>query len=424
MTPADHILLVVGASLVALGMSSRVVKKHALSPVLLALVVGVLVGPHVLDAVDPAAEVPRHVLLEQLARVALALAVVDIALRLRPEDLRVNARRLAVLLLVVMPGMWLMTALGASLLLGLSATLALCLAAALTPTDPGVASALVTGKLPNALLPRRVRMSLQSEAAANDGLALSFVLLAGALATLPAGEALPHALTESGRQLAVSVAVGLVTGWLLLKLVGWAGVHRLAEEDWFPLAASGLAVAVLALAHLLGGSGILAAFLAGLVFAEGLPERLREPIHVVHRSITKVALTVVFLAFGTVLPVDRWWPELGLAGTGFALWVLLLRRLPVALPALLATGTGAKSSVFMAWAGPLGVAGIYYLAYLHEYSLPEYERLFAAGSLAITVSVVGQALAAAPAVHGYHRATGEPEVDGEDDELVLRGPLP
>lgn len=422
MVPADAVLLIVGASVLALGLSSKVVKTHALSPVLLALAVGVLVGPRALGLVDPVAEVPRHVLLEQLARVALALSVVDIALRLRPDDLRDNARRLGVLLLVVMPGMWLVTGLGAYLLLGLPVAVALLLGAALTPTDPGVASALVTGSLPNRLLPRRVRTSLQGEAAANDGLALPFVLLSGALATLSADRALPEFAAEAGRQLGVAIVVGVVTGYLLLKVVDWAGVHRLAEEDWFPLAASGLAVAVLALAHLLGGTGILAAFLAGLVFSEGLPEQLREPIHEVHRSITKVALTVVFLAFGTVLPVDLWWPELGAAGVAFALWVLLLRRLPVALPVLRLSGTGLRSAAFMGWAGPLGVASIYYLAFVHRYELPEYERIFVAGTLAITASVVGQALAAVFAVRGYHRATGAPESD--DEELVLDGPLP
>jgi sodium/hydrogen antiporter len=423
MTPADAVLAVVGLSVVVLGLASRLVKQHALSPVLLALAVGVLVGPRALAFVDPAGQVPRHVLLEQVARVALALSVVDVALRLRPSDLRDNALRLAVLLAVVMPGMWLVTGLGAWLLLGLPVAVALLLAAALTPTDPAVASALVTGSLPNRLLPRRVRMSLQGEAAANDGLALPFVLASGALATLPAGRALEELATEAGRQLGVAVVVGLGTGWLLLRLVDWAGVHRLAEEDWFPLASSGLAVAVLALSHLLGGTGVLAAFLAGLVFSEGLPEELRQPIHEVHRSITKVALTVAFLTFGTVLPVDLWWPELGLAGLAFAGWVLVLRRLPVAVPALRVGGTGWLSSVFMGWSGPLGVAGIYYLAFLHRYGLPEYERLFAAGSLAITVSVLGQALAASSAVRGYARTTGS-TAQGDEDELVLGGRLP
>jgi NhaP-type Na+/H+ or K+/H+ antiporter len=422
MMTADRVLLLVGVSVVVLGLSSKLVKQFALSPILLALGAGVLAGPVVLDVVDTAEHVPRHVLLEQVARVALAMSVVDIALRLRPSDLRANARRLAVLLVVVMPGMWLVTAWGASLLLGLPLALALLLAACLTPTDPGVASALVTGTLPNRLLPRRVRMSLQGEAAANDGLALPFVLFSGLLATLPLGEALPEFALEAVRQVGLALVVGAAVGAALMWLTDKAGVHRLAEEDWYPLAATGLAACVLALTHLLGGTGVLAAFVAGLVFAEGLPEGLREPIHQVHRSITKVALTVVFLAFGTVLPVDAWWPELGVSGALFALWVLVLRRFPVAFPVLWLSGTGALSSAYVAWAGPLGVAGIYYLAFVERYHLPEYEMLFLAGSLAITVSVLGQALAAPLAVRGYRRVTGAEDDAGE--ELTVPGPLP
>jgi NhaP-type Na+/H+ or K+/H+ antiporter len=417
----DRTLLLVGVAVLVLGLSSRLVKRHALSPVLLALAVGVLCGPRVLDLVDPLAEVPRHVLLEQLARVALAMSVVDIALRLRPADLRANAVRLAVLLAVVMPGMWLMTSWGASLLLGLPLAVALLLGACLTPTDPGVASALVTGTMPNSMLPRRVRMSLQGEAAANDGLALPFVIFSGLLATMPLQDALADFAVEAGRQLGIAVVVGGAAGWLLMKVVDVAGVHRLSEEDWFPLAASALAATVLALSHLLGGTGVLAAFVAGLVFSEGVPEKLREPIHEVHRSLTKVALTVVFLAFGTVLPFDAWWPQLGLAGAAFAVWVLLLRRLPVGFAAVRLTRTGPLSSAFIGWSGPLGVAGIYYLAYAHRYGLAEYEKLFLAGSLAITASVLGQALAATAAVQGYRRSTGAQD---EEEELELPGRLP
>lgn len=422
MITVDRALLVLGLSVVVLGLSSKVVKQHALSPVLLALGVGVAVGPAALDVVDPAAVVPRHVLLEQVARVALAMSVVDIALRLRPADLRDNARRFAVLLLVVMPGMWLITAYGASLLLGLPLAVALLLGACLTPTDPGVASALVTGTMPNRLLPRRVRMSLQAEAGANDGLALPLVVFSGLLATMPFSEALPEFAVEAGKQVGIAVIVGGAVGLSLKWITDKAGVHRLAEEDWFPLAASGLAVSVLALAHLLGGTGVLAAFVAGLVFAEGVPKNLREPIHVVHRSLTKVTLTVVFLVFGTVLPVDQWWPELGVTGVLFALWVLFLRRLPVAFPALRLSGNGSLSSAFMGWSGPLGVAGIFYLAYIHRYDLAEYETIFLAGSLAIAVSVLGQALAAAPAVHAYRRVSGVEDDEGE--ELTIEGRLP
>ena len=420
---ADPVLLLAGAALVLLGLSSKIVKRFALSPILLALATGVVVGPHVLGLIDPTPIVPRGPLLEQLARVALAFSVVDITLRTNPEDLRRNARRIGVLLLIVMPGMWLLTSLGAGLVLGLPIAVALLLGAALTPTDPGVASALVTGVLPNRLLPRRVRMSLQVEAAANDGLALPFVIFAGLLASSHTGGVLSTWVVHVATELGIAIAVGVVVGYGLRWATDLAGVDRLAEEDWFPLASAGLALSALALTHLLGGTGIFAAFVAGLVFSEGVPESLREPIHTVHRSLTKAALCVLFLAFGLVLPIDQWWPLLGYAGIGFALWTFVLRRVPVALPAVgLLTSTGWVSSSYIAVSGPLGVASIYYLVYAERFGIEDYERFFAAGTLAVTVSVLGYALTSAAAARAYARRTGESTDEG--DELVLEGRLP
>jgi sodium/hydrogen antiporter len=197
---ADRALVVTGLAIIVLGLSSKVVKTHGLSPIALALAAGALLGPHALDVVDLHEHAPRHVILEELARVTLALSVVDIALRLRPRDLRREAKALGSLLLVVMPGMWVVTGAGVWLLLGLPFAAAFVFAAALTPTDPGAASALATGRMPNRLLPRDVRMTLQGEAAANDGLALPFLLLAGAAATVPPGSVTEEFLAEAGRQ--------------------------------------------------------------------------------------------------------------------------------------------------------------------------------------------------------------------------------
>ncbi len=51
----DRVLLIVGIAIVVLALSSRVVKRYALSPVLLALAAGVVVGPQALGLVDPTA---------------------------------------------------------------------------------------------------------------------------------------------------------------------------------------------------------------------------------------------------------------------------------------------------------------------------------------------------------------------------------
>ena len=163
----------------------------------------------------------------------------------------------------------------------------------------------------------------------------------------------------------IAVLVGAVVGWLLMRAVDIAGVHRIAEEDWFPPAST--AKPPTARGHRSGcqrpGAGTPARRLRGAGrlrgrprVPEGVPEALREPIHVVHRSITKVALTAVFLAFGTSSRSTPRWPQLGAGGVLFALWALFLRRLPVVLPAVrLMTRTGWTSSAFIGWSGPMAI---------------------------------------------------------------------
>ena len=131
---------------------------------------------------------------------------------------------------------------------------------------------------------------------------------------------------------------------------------------------------------------------------------------------------LVFLALGAVAPLPEW-GELGWVGAAFAIWVLLLRRLPLTYPAMRATHTGPYSSAYIGWSGPLGVAAIYYLIYSVRYHPVGYERIYAAGTLAVVpVSLLGQAASATPLVHRYRGATGAIAAEGED--LELDGPLP
>lgn len=67
---------------------------------------------------------------------------------------------------------------------------------------------------------------------------------------------------------------------------------------------------------------------------------------------------------------------------------MLLRRPPLTWLTLLPSDTGPRSRTFLAGFGPLGVPGVYYLAFAARNGLPEYERLFAAWSLAIRSSRV------------------------------------
>lgn len=65
--------------------------------------------------------------------------------------------------------------------------IAILIGAAITPTDPVVAAAIVTGTVATKNLPSRIRHVLSAESGANDGLALPFVAAAIVLVTAGGG---------------------------------------------------------------------------------------------------------------------------------------------------------------------------------------------------------------------------------------------
>lgn len=115
------VLVVVGATLLVLALVSAIVKRLYLSTVLVALLVGVAVGPAGLAVVDPVAAPGDHRrVLEELARVTLAISLMAAGLQITREDLRSTLGRTGALLTVGMLGMWAATGVGAWLLLDLS----------------------------------------------------------------------------------------------------------------------------------------------------------------------------------------------------------------------------------------------------------------------------------------------------------------
>lgn len=395
----DLVLVVLGGTLLVVGLPSALIKRVWLSVPLVALALGVVLGPEVLRVLDPGRLDHEHKALEELARVTLAVSLVGAGLQFTRGDVRDVWRRAASLLTVAMVGMWLLTSAGAWLLLDLPVWVALLVGAILTPTDPVVASSLVTGPLAKANLPRWLRRSLQLEAGANDGLALVFVLVPALVLTLPdddvgtiAGEALG--------QVGLAVGVGLALGWVTAKLVDLAEDHRAATEDFFLVGALALAVLTLGAVHALGGTGILASFVAGVTFSLALGERYAKELEQMQAALEHLFVVPVFLFLGMVLPWDDW-QALGWSGLAFALWALLVRRPPAAVAALAIVRTPRRGAAFLSWYGPMGVAALYYALFVERYGLEQYDRIFAACTLAIVVSVVVFSVTATPGVRAY-----------------------
>jgi NhaP-type Na+/H+ or K+/H+ antiporter len=199
----------VGSLAVVLAAMSTNVRDLPLSEPLLALVLGVVVGPEVLGLIQvPEDQRPR--LMTEVARVLLAVSLMGVGLRYPVRQLRGVLSPTALLVTVGMVGMAALTAALMWLVLGVPVALAVLRGACLTPTDPVLASSVVTGKPAEEHLPLRTRQLLSAESGTNDGLALPLVLVGIALFWGRRGGAPPS--RASTRSVSVSSSVWLRAG--------------------------------------------------------------------------------------------------------------------------------------------------------------------------------------------------------------------
>lgn len=400
-------LAAIGGLLLVLGMLSGLIhEKGILSEPLFALVAGVLIGPAAFGLVDLAHFGDPQTILEYAALLTLAIALLGVALRL-PEWYSVrNGRLLLVLLGCLMPLMWIACSLLAYLILGLPFWVCVLLGAILTPTDPVVASTIVTGGVAERNLPARLRHAISAESGWNDGLALPFVFLPILVLTRPQGEAFPYWITHTVLwEVVVGAALAALIGLVAGGTLRWAEARKTLERT--PLLTVGLALSftVLGVAELLGTNGVLAAFVAGVVFNAVGSSDAKERQEDVQEAITRFFDLPIFVLLGMALPWEGWL-ELGWGGLLLAVLVLVLRRMPAALllRPLLGPLRRTKDVLFLGWFGPIGAAALYYST--HALRETGVEEVWTVGSLVIVASVVAHGITDTPLTKLYGRRAG------------------
>ncbi|MGY8819129.1 MAG: cation:proton antiporter domain-containing protein [Pseudomonadales bacterium] len=406
MSQLNIALAIMGGVAVCTALLSALIKRSPVSEPALAVLVGLAVGPYGLSWLDLAHWGDTFSILEQAARLTLAIGLMGVALRLQRAALKAMLKPVMLLLTFVMLGMWLVSSLLAGWLLGLSLWAALLLGAVVTPTDPVVASSIVTGKFAKQHLPLRLRDTLSAESGANDGLAYAFVMLPILM--------LSHSPDQAwSRWLIESVLIGIGGAALMGAIVGFAAAKLLAFAEHKKLVASssllGYTVAfsllTLGLAKLLHTDGVLAVFAAGLafnLFSEKHEEQEEENIQ---EAVAKLFTLPMFVIFGIALPLHDWvalgWPLVALA-----LLVLLLRRPPVVMvmSSIWRHSLNSRDSLYLGWFGPLGIAAIYYAALAHSHL---HDPLYwHAASALIFASIMIHGVSAAPLSRLYSRHPG------------------
>lgn len=389
-------LAIVAGVLLGVGAISKKLTNSPITPTMVFVAVGVLVGPQVLDGID----VRNTSSVGTLAEASLALVLFSDASRINLGSLRQG---------IGVPSRLLGLGLPLTIILGtLVATFvfdqftpgeALILSVILAPTDAALGQAVVTDRH----VPARIRQGLNVESGLNDGICVPLLFAAVALADVEShiddGRGAIQLLVQ---EIGFGALAGVLAGALLAFLFIRAGRRGLIAGRWkqvMPVAGAGLAFG---LAAALGGSGFIAAFVAGIAFRRLLgrdPAELNE----LTDEFGDILSGVTFLLFGALFLG----PALGQVSWEIVLYAILsltaVRMVPVAL-AMIGSHARRPTVGFLGWFGPRGLASIAFaVIVVEESNLPNQELIVLVVSLTVGLSVFAHGLSAVPLAQRYGR---------------------
>lgn len=418
----DLMLIVFFISLIII-LSGAVYKKlqsHSVTEPFIALILGVVVGPDVLDIIHSAPAAQEFKVLRTACEFTLAMALMATALRLPQHFLKKNKQTASLLVIFGMILMWLLSSMVFYLVLpGFSIGQCLLVGAIIAPTDPVVASTLTSGKAAKKYLPGFLRNNLSFESGMNDGLSYPVVFLSLFIAGFAGFD-----LAEWGKRIllyenivcaVLAYFIGAGAGFLLKKS------HKAGLMNKKTILPFSLAVALLLLAgfNAMKMNGIIAVFVGSLAFAEDITasEELEEK-HV-QESMERLTTTPVFFILGLMLPWQEW-SSLGWKAVAIPVLILFFRRIPALLSLmqfLPKFRNKIYSSLLLGWFGPIGVATLYYSVLMKEKSAMEDAWIIP--SLIVAASTVVHGLTSIPLEKMYHhkgtRANEVKKGDWESD---------
>src|SRR4051812_6236542 len=390
-------LALVALALVGVAAVSQRLSGTPITPAILFVAFGLLVGPEVLDGVDLSSTGST---VRVLAEATLALVLFADASRIDIGALRRTVDVPVRLLGIGLPLTIALGAVAAAALFGeLSIEEAVILAVVLAPTDAALGQAVVT----EPRVPQRIRQGLNVESGLNDGICVPLLFAAVAIADVQSeisGGRSPGTLLLE--EIGYGVLGGVVAGLLIAALVTQAGPRDLIAPAWrqvIPAAGAALAYGI---ASALDGSGFIAAFVAGVVFRLALrrdPAELNE----LTEEVGSVLDGMTFVLFGAVLLGPALTEVAWQLGLYAVLSLPLVRMLPVML-AMWGSHARLPTLGFLGWFGPRGLASIVFaVIVIEESQLPHEHLIVLAIYLTVGLSVLAHGLSAAPLAGRYAR---------------------
>lgn len=408
----SNLPLLAGALLVLIGIASSLLARRFGAPLLLIfLILGMLLG------VDGPGGIRFHDYQATYLVGSLALAIIlfDGGLRTRISETRgalLPAGLLASVGVLITAGL---TGAAAMWLFDFNPIQGLLLGAIVASTDAAAVFFLL--RAGGLHLNRRVGATLELESGGNDPVAVFLtVLLTGWLAldgSESAASVVRTLLLQVGLGLGLGAGGGILIALALNRLTLPSGLH--------PLLALAGAIAVFALTNLLGGSGFLAAYLAGLVVGNR-PLRAYANVLAVNDAATWLGQGVMFLLLGVLVGprslLDVLWPALAIAG-----FLMLVAR-PLAVVLCLAPFRYRLREIgFISWVGLRGAVGIFLASIPMLAKLPDALLYFNVAFVVVCASLLIQGWTMRPAATLFRVALSRRDPPTRRVELDLPGQL-
>jgi NhaP-type Na+/H+ or K+/H+ antiporter len=374
---------------------SRLLDGTPVSAPIFFLALGFLAGNKGLGWIDLS---PTSEQIRVLAELTLTLVLFADASRIDVSALRreysVPARLLGIGLPLTILAGW---ALGVGMFDGVRPSEILILAVILAPTDAALGQAVVT----DPRIPSRIRQGLNVESGLNDGICVPLLFIALAITEAETGSKSAHgALELVVEAIGYGVLFGALAGVAGAYLARTARRRGLMEKDWSQILPAATAALAYGLAAPLGGSGFIAAFVAGLAYGVLDRQRHESATHLVD-ELGGLANAVTFIVFGAAFVG----PVLAHLNWRAALYGILsltvVRMIPVAL-SLLGTGARRRTVAFVGWFGPRGLASIVFtIIVLEDGGLEDVSTITVAVVFTIVLSVFAHGLSSKPLTDRY-----------------------
>jgi len=383
---AMNLAILFGALLVAAAIFTSVISFRFGAPLLLVfLLLGLAAGEDGLGIEFDDAPAAYFI-----GSVALALILFDSGFNTRAQTLRTAAAPAGVLAVFGVALTAGFVGVAAHWILSLSWLEAFLLGAIVSSTDAAAVFFLLrTGGIS---LRERTRATLEVESSSNDPVAIFLTI--GLIELILAGAGFEAATFKLLGDFVLQIGLGAIVG-----LAGGYGIRAIInrtdlDAGLFPVAFVALGLIVFAATALVGGSGFLAVYVAGL-FAGNTRMRHAGGLRRFSQALTWLSQITMFLTLG-LLATPSEFPDLLLPAVGLGLFLMLFARPLAVVLSILPFKFSWRETTFIGWVGLRGAVSILLGILPIVAGLPNGQVLFNVAFIIVLTSLLVQGWSIGP----------------------------